>query len=406
MTTVTIGQGAGVTYAGENDTNLIENTPTSTNDSATAMFVYSAVAGQRRRALMLFSGLSNISPSVSATSVTLQLRNALTTSNVTLNVHRILVPWTASQACWNLRSTGNSWTSNGGLNSTDVDMTPIATVSVLTSTDFYSITGNSALNALVEGWINGTIPNYGVMIVRDTDTAYDGVLTQINGGLAATAVSRPLMTVTYTAVVPPTVSTNPDVSVVEGVTAIHTVTLSGTTAAPTALSVTIVGSGANPATGGGTDFVSDLSAITYGPSGVTYSGGVLTVPAGVLNFPIEVPTTANTTDNADKFYTLTVGGVPSVCTITDDDATPALLIPGPVTVDSGDSVVASYTLGAVSGRVTYARLVLTDGTAVGGTDYTNIITDPMLSDGVTISAGVLSIPAGVAGFTITIPTAA
>ena len=77
-----------------------------------------------------------------------------------------------------------------------------------------------------------------------------------------------------------------------------------------------------------------------------------------------------------------------------------------MTVDSGDSVVASYTLGAVSGRVTYARLVLTDGTAVGGVDYTNVITDPMLSDNVTISAGVLSIPAGVGSFTITIPTAA
>jgi len=204
----------------------------------------------------------------------------------------------------------------------------------------------------------------------------------------------------------PTVSSNPDVTVTEGSPATHTVTLSATTTVAESYPVTLAASGTYPATGGGTDFTDALASATFGSSGVTYSAGNLLVPSGVLSFPVVITTASDLLDENNETYTLTVGGVPSVCTITDDDASPALLIPGPVTVDSGDSVVASYTLGAVSGRVTYARLVLTDGTAVGGTNYTNTFPAATLSNGVTIDAGVLTIPAGVGSFTITIPTAA
>ena len=154
-----------------------------------------------------------------------------------------------------------------------------------------------------------------------------------------------------------------------------------------------------------TDLTSTLLTATLSNS-VTFSAGNFSVPSGVSSWTVALDTTQDGLDEVDETYTLNVDGTVGTGTITDDDASPALLIPGPVTVDSGDSVVASYTLGAVSGRVTQARLVLTDGTAVGGVDYTNTFPAATLSDGVTISAGVLSIPAGVAGFTITIPTAA
>lgn len=203
----------------------------------------------------------------------------------------------------------------------------------------------------------------------------------------------------------PTVSSNPDVTVTEGSPATHTVTLSATTTAVESYPVTLAPSGTYPATGGGTDFTDTLASATFESSGVMYSAGNLLVPIGVLSFPVVISTASDLLDENNETYTLTVGGVASVCTIVDDDATPVVIIPGPATVDGGDSVVLSYSIPVVSGRVTQARLVLADGTAVGGTNYTNVITDLMLSNGVTISAGVLSIPAGVAGFTITIPTA-
>lgn len=368
MTIASIGEGTGVTYAGENDTNLLELSPTNTNDSQTTIFPYSPSAGNRRHGLIIYTGLSNISPSVVVSAVDFQLRNSSTTANITVALHRVLVPWTASQASWNLRSTGVNWTAGGGFNSTDVDMTPVATFALNTGTDFINITGNSALNSLVEGWINGTIPNYGLMVVRSPDTAYDGVLSSINGGLAPTAASRPKLTVTYTAgSPPPTVSTNPDVSVTEGGSAVHTITLSGTTTASTPFSATLVGSGANPATGGGTDFVSDLSSVTYS-NGVTHSGGTLTVPSGVASFTITIPTTANALDNADKTYTLTVGGVPSVGTINDDDVQPTVTISDATEVAGTVTFVA--TLSAASGKTITFVADTANGTKTAGVDYT------------------------------------
>lgn len=409
MTIATIGEAAGKTYAGQNDTYINESAPTLNYDASSGLFlVSSASAGNRKHGLVIFTGLSNISPAVSVSDVVLQLRKDTASANANISFYRVKVPWTASQVTWNLRSTGVSWTSNGGFNSTDIDTTPIATFNLTTGTDIFTIGSNSALNALIEGWLNGSIPNYGLLVARDTDTAYDGITAGLRGSGGSDA-SKPLLTVTYTTIGSyPTVTSNPDVSVVEGGTATHTVTLSSTTTVPTYIAASIAPSGANPAAGG-TDFNNLLATASYGSSGVTWSSGVFAIPTGVLAFPIGITTNDNALDTADKTYTLTVGGVASICTITDNDAPPSISITPSITVDGGDSVVLTCTLGAVSGRVTQARLVLTDGTKVGGVDYTNVITDGMFttvsgSGTVTISGGVLSIPAGVVSFTITIPT--
>lgn len=201
----------------------------------------------------------------------------------------------------------------------------------------------------------------------------------------------------------PTVSTITGTTATEGSAVVFTVTMSGTGGGTYAYSWSGTASSA--------DYTQTLTngmfAVTGGSGNVTVSGSNITVDSTVTAFTVTVPTTGDTLDEDDETIVLRVGGVDSTGgTITDDDATPAVIIPGPATVDGGDSVVLSYSIPVVSGRVTQARLVLADGTAVGGTNYTNVITDLMLSDGVTISAGVLSIPAGVGSFTITIPTAA
>ena len=214
------------------------------------------------------------------------------------------------------------------------------------------------------------------------------------------STSQHIIAVYKSAVSDPTVSTVTGTTVTEGGNIVFTVTLSGATNRTTNYATSFSGTAASA------DYNNALGSATYS-DGVTASGSDLVVPSGVSSFTVTIATTQDALDEDNETLVLRVGGVDSTGgTITDDDATPALLIPGPVTVDSGDSVVASYTLGAVSGRVTYARLVLTDGTAVGGTNYTNTFPAATLSNGVTISAGVLTIPAGVGGFTITIPTTA
>lgn len=198
----------------------------------------------------------------------------------------------------------------------------------------------------------------------------------------------------------PTVSTITIGSVTEGGAASVTVALSGATSASTNFACSHVGVDAT-----GADLTLSLNGVTC-TNGVTCDGTNFSVPSGVSGWSFSVQTTADALDEANETATLTIGGIAQTLTITDDDATPVVIIPGPATVDGGDSVVLPYTIPVVSGRVTQARLVLTDGTAVGGVNYTNTFPAATLSDGVTISAGVLSIPAGVGSFTITIPTTA
>lgn len=220
-----------------------------------------------------------------------------------------------------------------------------------------------------------------------------------NGAWSGVVVSLP------SAVTDPTVTSVTSTATPEGTATVHTVTLSGPTNRDTAYAYSW-----GTATATGADYTQTLTtamcARTGGASGnVTVSGSNITAETGVSAFTITVPTTQDALDEDSETIVLTVGSVASTGgTITDDDALPSITITPSITVDGGDSVVLTCTLGAVSGRVSQARLVLADGTKVGGVDYTNVITDGMLSDGVTISAGVLSIPAGVGSFTITIPT--
>lgn len=207
------------------------------------------------------------------------------------------------------------------------------------------------------------------------------------------------------AVTDPSVTSVTSTATPEGSATVHTVTLSGPTNRDTAYAYSW-----GTATATSADYTQTLTtamcARTGGASGdVTVSGTNITAETGVSAFTITVPTTQDALDEDNETIVLTVGGTASTGgSITDDDAPPSITITPSITVDQGDSVVLTCTLGAVSGRVTQARLVLADGTKVGGVDYTNVITNGMLSDGVTISAGVLSIPAGVGSFTIAIPT--
>lgn len=269
----------------------------------------------------------------------------------------------------------------------------IVVVGIRNNTNFGSI---SALSA---GWSDAGLARNGADMLYNPDCGVVGSKTitftsSTNAGEAHYYISE-----YRSAVSDPTVSTVTGTTVTEGGNIVFTVTLSGATNRTTNYATSLSGTATSA------DYNNALGSATYS-DGVTASGSDLVVPSGVSSFTVTIATTQDALDEDNETLILTVGGTASTGgTITDDDATPALLIPGPVTVDSGDSVVASYTLGAVSGRVTQARLTLTDGTKVGGTNYTNTFPAATLSNGVTIDAGVLTIPAGVTGFTITIPTA-
>ena len=66
----------------------------------------------------------------------------------------------------------------------------------------------------------------------------------------------------------------------------------------------------------------------------------------------------------------------------------------------------TVTLSNPSSVATTFALSLGGGTATGGgTDYTSTLVNGNFSDGVTISGGTITVPAGVTSFTVTVPTA-
>lgn len=249
--------------------------------------------------------------------------------------------------------------------------------------------------------------NSGIDCLYDADMGASGSKTVAWTTVSAVTAAVWIVSFSNTSTTP-TVTSVTGNTVMEGGSTVYTVALSGATSATANYPASF---GVGTATAA--DYDSNLSHTgghaTYS-NGVTWDGTNMVVPSGVSGWAVTVPTVQDLLDEDNEVPVLIVGGVSSTgAVITDDDALPALIVVNSVSVDAGDSVVITCTVSPVSGRVTQARLVLADGTKVGGVDYTNVITDGMFttvsgSGTVTISAGVLSIPAGVVSFTITIPT--
>ncbi len=190
----------------------------------------------------------------------------------------------------------------------------------------------------------------------------------------------------------------------------HSVTLSSASSVATTYSLSLAD---GTATGGGTDYTSTLTNAAFS-NGVTISGGTITVPAGVTSFTVTVPTSADTIDEANETYTLTVGAASGTGTITDDDGAPTITGIEPRCSERqrrcrgrGHILVYTVTLSNASSVATTYALALADGSATGGgTDYTSTLTNAAFSNGVTMAGGTITVPAGVTSFTVTVPTSA
>lgn len=403
MTTTTISQSGSANFTGVVDGNLQEGSPTTSFTTLRP----GNTTGDRRHGFMKFTGLSNITGPVTVSAVTLTI---LTDSNAaagTIGIHKIKSTIVPAQATWNEMSSGVSWSSIGGYNATDIDTTPLQTITTTASNyTQYVFATSAAFVALVEGWINGTVANNGILFTGIPESTGSGFACGISDSISAN-VDSPLLTVDWTvAASGPTVSTVSSASNTEGSAVVHTVTLSGATSGSTNFAATLVGV---TATGAGTDFTSDLASATYS-NGVTFSGGNMVVPDAVSGWTVTIATTGDTLDEANETATLTVGGTAGTLTITDDDAAPTITGTASSTVTAGDPVVITYSPG-LSGQTRTYTLALTDGTAVGGTDYDNttVTGDFAVTAGtgsVSFSGSTVTVDPGVTEFTLSIGTTA
>ncbi|WP_264179201.1 retention module-containing protein [Ferribacterium limneticum] len=203
----------------------------------------------------------------------------------------------------------------------------------------------------------------------------------------------------------PTISSVTAASITEGGDLAHTVTLSNASSTATSYSFSLGGTTATA----GTDFVTTPSF----SDGVSYdsSTGQISVPAGVTSFTVSYATSPDNIDEADETTALSIGGVTAVGTIIDDDGVPTITsVDDPldaginsVTVSEGNAAVFTVSLSNASSSATSYTLVLADGSAHLGSDYTNALS---FSDGVTYNSGTgqISVPAGVTSFTVSVPT--
>ena len=187
-----------------------------------------------------------------------------------------------------------------------------------------------------------------------------------------------------------TISSVTDATITEGGNLVHTVTLSNEADAPRTFSFSLTD---------GTATGSDYGSATFSDN-VTLSAGLVTVPAGVTSFTVSVSTAADAVDESDETTHINVGGQAATGTILDDD-TATISAVTDATVTEGGDLVHTVTLSNEADTPRTFTFALADGTATGG-DYGSAT----FSDNVTLSAGLITVPAGVTSFTVSVPTTA
>jgi hypothetical protein len=197
----------------------------------------------------------------------------------------------------------------------------------------------------------------------------------------------------------PTVSTVTSPGTTETGNMVFTASLSGATSGSTNYAFTLGGTAT-----AGADYTSPLTSAMCS-NGVTVVGSDFVVPTAVSSWTVTIQTTSDTIDETNETIILTIGDTASTGgTITDDDPVPAWSVSDASTVTAGSPAIFTISADRASSLVQNLTLGFIDGTLVGGVGYDNTITNPDLSNGVTISAGVITIPAGITSFTVSVGT--
>jgi disaggregatase-related protein len=126
----------------------------------------------------------------SVTKATLRLYQSASVGSSAMNirVNRVTQAWSEASATWSLASTGVNWTTPGGT----IDTTNFAILTITPGALGYY---DWDITTLVNGWLAGTYPNYGIELNYQTQPPtgnYIGFATRD----ATTATQRPQLLVT------------------------------------------------------------------------------------------------------------------------------------------------------------------------------------------------------------------
>lgn len=177
-------------YEGTDDTYISQ--ASSTTNYGTASNIY--FTDTSYKSLVRFD-LASIPATATINSATLSFyiyANSGNSGSKVINAYRVLTNWVESQAIWQRPATGTSWATTGMRSGTDYVSSVAAS-----STAGYSpvnVWTTFDLKNLVQSWVNGTSPNYGVVL-----RSGNGPRPYIYSSEYLNDLSlRPKLTITYT----------------------------------------------------------------------------------------------------------------------------------------------------------------------------------------------------------------
>ncbi len=173
-----------------NDTYLREQFPTNNFGTSETLRVGNVSGGTEYRFIIKENNLSGISSGDTIVTAKLQLyvNESYGKSNLTIKIHRVTANWTEFGATWNERKSGTSWTSSGGDYLEEITAQNITNQSGV----FYNFT----ITSIVQGWINGSYENYGI-IISAPNTA-SGNYTYFASTNEPNSAQRPLFFIEHT----------------------------------------------------------------------------------------------------------------------------------------------------------------------------------------------------------------
>lgn len=188
-------------FTGTADTKLSQTNATTNFGTSSSMEITKWAAGNHTHSIIKFTGLSNIPNTATVTSVTFGLwLNAGTADTThTIDIRRNLRAWVETEATWDVYSTGNSWSTAGGLSDGN-DRTGTASGQITldaTTGQYYTVTQTSGgLVDDVQGWISGSVTNNGWHLERN-GTGEDSTSKTVRTR-EGTNGNKPYLSVTYT----------------------------------------------------------------------------------------------------------------------------------------------------------------------------------------------------------------
>jgi len=180
-------------YAGNIDTAIMENAPTTNYGNAATITVDGdePSASSKDAYGLLKWDVSAIPTGKTVTSASITINVSDVTASPGYTLYELKRNWSESTATWNLYSS-TAWETAGAKGANDRGTTALGTATP-TATGQYTINLNSAGVALVQNWINNPASNNGFILADGANSnGLDFATSE-----ATTTTSRPKLTVTY-----------------------------------------------------------------------------------------------------------------------------------------------------------------------------------------------------------------